>query len=98
MAAQTILCASGDYRPRWLEPYAALVAHRFGRDLGWARKLSVPPRLQRLGARLILANPWFTRRLVLDSWFLHRDQQPLVPRSVPEETSPGAAAALPISG
>jgi menaquinone-9 beta-reductase len=98
MAAQTILCASGDYRPRWLEPYAALVADRFGRDLGWAGKLCVPPRLKRLGARLMLSNPWLTRRLVLDSWFLHRDQRPLVPRSVPEDTSPDAGAALPVSG
>lgn len=84
MAAQTVLCASGDYRPRWLEPYATFVDARYSGDKGALGNLGVPARVQQLGARVLLTNPWLTRHLVLGRWFLHREQRPLVPRAVPE--------------
>ncbi|GFO61702.1 geranylgeranyl reductase [Geomonas silvestris] len=84
LAAQTILCASADYRPRWLEPYAAAVAERFGGAGSAAGRMALPAPVQRLGTRLLLGTPWLTRHLVLDRWFLHREQRPLVPRALPE--------------
>jgi len=84
LAAQTILCASADYRPRWLEPYAAAVAERFGSAGSTTRRLGLPAPVQRMGTRLLLGNSWLTRHLVLDRWFLHRAQPPLVPRALPE--------------
>lgn len=78
MAAQTILCAMGDYRPRWLEPYAEEIVARFGRK---GNEVKLPPGMKELGARVLLSSDWLTRRLVLDRWFLHRDLRPLVPRS-----------------
>ena len=77
MAAQVILCASGDYRPGWLEPYAAAVAARFGGAAG-----SGGFRLPAGGAaRVLLASGFLTRRLVLDRWFLQRGERPLVPKA-----------------
>jgi menaquinone-9 beta-reductase len=80
MAAQTILCALGDYRPQWLEPYAVAVAERFGGNREGSAGLRLPPVLRELGTRMVLSSGWLTRRLVLDRWFLHRDQRPLVPK------------------
>ncbi|GFO69673.1 geranylgeranyl reductase [Geomonas limicola] len=84
LAAQAILCASSDYRPRWLEPYATAVAERFAVAAGPVHRLGLPAPVQRLGTRLLLGNSWLTRHLVLDRWFLHREQRPLVPRALPE--------------
>ena len=80
MAAQTILCASGDYRPRWLQPYADAVAARYGGNGADARVLSLPAGVRELGSRMLLSSDWLTRHLVLDRWFLHRGQRPLVPK------------------
>jgi len=90
MAAQTILCAMGDYRPRWLEPYAEEIAARFGRKGGDVGDLKLPAGVKELGARVLLSSNWLTRHLVLDRWFLHREQRPLVPRSDGVEPGTGS--------
>ena len=82
MAAQTILCASGDYRPRWLEPYATAVAARFGNRGEDAENARFPASVKGLRARMLFSSGWLTRHLVLDRWFLHRGQRPLVPKTV----------------
>jgi menaquinone-9 beta-reductase len=82
MAAQAILCASGDYRPRWLEPYATAVAARFGSRGANLHNTRYPAGLRGLGARMLFSSGWLTRHLVLDRWFLHRAQRPLVPKTV----------------
>jgi menaquinone-9 beta-reductase len=83
MAAQVILCACGDYRPRWLEPYAAAVTERFGGGRGASGGLRLPAGVQGVSTRVCLASGWLTRRLVLDRWFLHRGRRPLVPETGP---------------
>jgi menaquinone-9 beta-reductase len=81
MAAQTILCASGDYRPSWLQPYADAVADRFGSRASDPGAFTLPAPLKGAGARLLLSSGWLTRRLVLDRWFLHREERPLAPKA-----------------
>jgi menaquinone-9 beta-reductase len=82
MAAQAILCASGDYRPRWLEPYATAVATRFGSRGADSETSCFSAGVKGLGARMLFSSGWLTRHLVLDRWFLHRGQRPLVPKTV----------------
>jgi len=77
MAAQVITVAGGDYSRAALAPYEAQIEVRFGRrdERGLERLLPLWMR-HALGRRLI-ANPWFSRRVVLEKWFLHMDQPPL---------------------
>jgi len=83
LAAEVILAARGDYGAECLAPYEARLVARFGKrqaDInGW-----LPAGLKRAVAARLLANPWFTRHVVLDRWFLHRQQPPL-------SGTPGAA-------
>lgn len=75
LAAETILEADGDYRRNTLEPYATRLAGRFD---GESAKIPSSPAssavLRFFGARL-LSSSWFTRRIVLDRWFLHARQR-----------------------
>jgi geranylgeranyl reductase family protein len=77
LAANAVLAAAGKYGQRELEPYAAALTRRFGAraapsDAG--QRFSLPPGLrQRLGGWL-LGSAWFSRRIVLDRWFLHRHE------------------------
>jgi len=73
IAAAMIREADGDYRSERLQAYAAELAGRFG---------AAPPRnrggtVRSALARMLLGNRWFTRHVVLDRWFLHRDQAAL---------------------
>ena len=79
MASQTILCASGDYRPAWLQPYADAVAERFGGRGGAG--LGLPAGLAGVGARVLLAGGRHARQQLLDRWFLRQGERPLVPRA-----------------
>lgn len=80
LAAEAILAARGDYRAERLAVYEARLAARFGKRRaatgGW-----LPAGLKRAVAAKLLANPWFTRHVVLDRWFLHRHQPPLISSS-----------------
>lgn len=77
MAARIITAAGGDYSRAALAPYEAQVEARFGRrdERGLERLMPLWMR-HALGRRLI-ASPWFSRRVVLEKWFLHMDQPPL---------------------
>jgi len=81
MAAQTILCACGDYRPAWLQPYANAVAARYSAGAAGRGSLGLQAGARRAGARALLTSGWATRRLVLDRWFLRSWERPLVPRA-----------------
>ena len=73
LAAATIVAAQGDYRRVTLEPYASRLTRLSSAPPSFPSAL-LPPRLvQRLGAYL-LANPWTTRHLILNRWFLHAGQ------------------------
>jgi len=76
LAARVIADAAGKYTRENLEPYRAALAARFG-ESGQDFSTSVGSRLpsswiEALG-RAVLANGWFSRHVILDRWFLHRN-------------------------
>jgi geranylgeranyl reductase family protein len=78
IAAETILAAQGDYRAARLAPYAAGLSARFGQRAEGEVRASAPGPLKQFLAGKLLATGWFSRHVVLDRWFLHRQQAPLV--------------------
>lgn len=78
MAAEVIVAAGKEYRTAQLAPYEERLNMRFGeRQSAPAAVPWLPPGLKRFFAARLLGNPLFTRRVVLDRWFLHRQQPPL---------------------
>jgi len=81
LAAQVIAQAAGDYRREKLEPYTQLLRSRYGHTRGdWAtaigRRLS--PAMVAGIARRLLRLPWFARNVVMERWFLHAADAPLL--------------------
>lgn len=77
LAARVIAGAAGNYTRENLGPYRAALEARFG-ESGKDFSTSVGARLpsswiDSLG-RLLFANGWFSRHVVLDRWFLHRGE------------------------
>lgn len=74
LAAEVIIAAKNDYRHAQLQPYVDKLISRFGSRLATSDSTSrwLPAALQQKLARYLLNNPWFTRHIVLDRWFLHR--------------------------
>jgi len=80
LAACAILDAQGSYSLERLQPYRDRLAQRFGPPgTHWAARLGrrFPASAVALVARGLLTQPWFTRGVLLDRWFLHREQLPL---------------------
>lgn len=80
MAASVIRNAAGNYQQESLLAYEQQITRRFGAR-HHRHALSpgnwLPSGLvQYLGGKL-LANPWFSRHMVLDRWFFHLHQPPL---------------------
>jgi geranylgeranyl reductase family protein len=78
MAAETILAAQGDYRAVRLTPYATRLSARFGPRAEGEVQAGTPGPFKQFLAGKLLATRWFARHVVLDRWFLHRQQAPLV--------------------
>jgi len=83
LAARAIQSASGSYDANALAPYRRALERRLGRrdprwTLGWTDLLPAPL-TQKLAGRL-MALPWFARRVVIERWFMQR-QQGLLPQS-----------------
>jgi len=80
LAADTILAARGNYRRAQLEPYVAQLTARFGKRLH-GEAPPIPGRfaqqLKQTLANWLLRREWFARHVVIDRWFLHRQQPPL---------------------
>ncbi len=77
MAATVIRQAGGDYRVQRLEAYREMIRSRFGSRKGVRLPVdSFFARLRCRAGRRLLANRWFLRHVVLDRWFLHRQQPP----------------------
>jgi geranylgeranyl reductase family protein len=77
LAAKAILAAGGANSPTLSETYRYLLAQRFGRvQEEWAFNIGchLPTRMVSSLARILLANKWFSRRVILDRWFLHSDE------------------------
>lgn len=76
LVAEVIQKAAGDYRAVRLQPYADALIDRFGRSdqsEGWLAYL--PMSLKRSLAGSLFATHWFTRRIVLERWFLGSSQR-----------------------
>lgn len=88
LAAQVIREAAGDYSKARLEPYQHLLEERFG------QRQPAPGLMERLplGIKQILASrlmqtEWFTRKVVMDRWFLQSHQPPLQQQFIPASHS-----------
>jgi menaquinone-9 beta-reductase len=80
MAADAVLAANGEYRAANLESYRIRLGLRFGKSRdGWAVSMGsrLPIKLLSAISRRLLANRWFSRRVVLDDWFLHLEEPAL---------------------
>lgn len=76
LAAATVIAARGDYRAASLAAYRQRLNERFGTpkpDLA----AHLPGPLRQLLATQLLNTAWFARHVVLDRWFLHRQQPTL---------------------
>lgn len=73
IAAAAVAEAAGDYNRQSLQVYADRLRARFGLGAAAAGR-GVPEFLRKLLAGALLGNRWFTRRVVLDRWFLHTHQ------------------------
>ena len=80
MAANVLRQTRGDYRRERLADYEQRLRSRFGaRDPAPAGSSVIPSGLRSAIARSLMRTQWFTRRFVLDKWFLHADQPALAP-------------------
>jgi geranylgeranyl reductase family protein len=80
LAARAIAAAEAIYSPERLELYRDLLVKRFGKtDAHWASRISshLPGGAITFLARRLLNQEWFTRGVVLDRWFLHREEAEL---------------------
>jgi 2-polyprenyl-6-methoxyphenol hydroxylase-like FAD-dependent oxidoreductase len=71
LAAEVARAAQGRYARRDLEPYRRALRARFG-GAGLGGSFPVPATLAAAAARRLFHTRWFTRRVVLDRWFLRR--------------------------
>ncbi|MGD8515151.1 MAG: NAD(P)/FAD-dependent oxidoreductase [Granulosicoccaceae bacterium] len=79
LAANTIISADHDYSAARLQAYERALAERFGkRGRGLLGQL-VPHALKQQLAGLLMRMPWFARHVIIDRWFLHSQQAPLLP-------------------
>jgi flavin-dependent dehydrogenase len=81
LAAKAILAAGGVNSPALSETYRFLLTRRFGKvQQEWAFNIGrlLPTRLVSSLAGILLASRWFSRRVILERWFLHCDEPALV--------------------
>lgn len=77
LAARVIRAARDDVRPARLAAYVSAMEARFGRRAARDVVPSPPSRLRQALGRYLLGTRWFTRRVVTERWFLHRQQAAL---------------------
>ncbi|QNI30290.1 NAD(P)/FAD-dependent oxidoreductase [Alloacidobacterium dinghuense] len=80
LAADTILAAEGEYTRSRLERYREMLNSRFGESRSdWSTLIGrkLPPRFMQSIAGSLLRTHWFSRRIVLDRWFLHTHEPAL---------------------
>jgi len=81
-AVESGLLAARAIAAKDLSGYARAMETRFGprtRERGSGLSDWLPRRIRPWVAEKLLATPAFARRVVVDGWFLHRDQAPLSP-------------------
>ena len=80
LAAKAVVAANGEYQQEHLEHYRALLISRFGgSEKHWSASVGkfVRPELIAATARILLGSRWFSRHVILDNWFLHRNEPAL---------------------
>jgi flavin-dependent dehydrogenase len=80
LAAKAILDARGEYSQGLCKTYRSLLATRFGKSQKeWAFDIGghLPTWVVSSLSKFLLANRWFSRRVVLEQWFLHCDEPAL---------------------
>lgn len=79
LAASIVRAADGDYHADRLAAYQERVMQRYGkRPAARAPVDYLPSGLKRLLAGGLLSTRWFVEHTVINQWFLHRHQAPLV--------------------
>lgn len=76
IAAEVIMQCDRHYDISSLMAYEDKLHARFGTPQPNKRSW-VPDRIKQMLARILLGNRWFSRRVVIDQWFLQRQQSPL---------------------
>ncbi len=79
LAATAIREAGGDFGPALVERYRALLTGRLGPRRQRDAAAWLPAGLRQALGRRLLSSQWFVRHLVMDRWFLHRQQPALAP-------------------
>ena len=80
LAAKAIAEADGMYTREGLESYRASLTARLGPSSGdWSTSIGrrLPAAVMAAFARALMATHWFPRHMVLDRWFLHRNESAL---------------------
>ncbi|MFP3873485.1 MAG: NAD(P)/FAD-dependent oxidoreductase [Thiohalophilus sp.] len=78
LAAGVIRDAAGDYSREKLQPYQRILEERFGERQPAPSLLErLPPGVKQLLASKLMQTHWFTRKVVIDRWFLQSHQPPL---------------------
>jgi flavin-dependent dehydrogenase len=87
LAAQVLVDANGKFTADQLSIYRDRLTRRFGNQQEWSTQIGgkLPPRVMSSLGRLLLATPWFSRRVVVEKWFLHANDPALIvqPEAVP---------------
>jgi flavin-dependent dehydrogenase len=97
LAAGVIAEARGEFSREQLQAYPRLLEQRFGKtqsDWAFAIGRRIPAWLVGSFARGLLRTQWFSRRVVVDRWFLHREEPALSfgEASLPGKTGPRVRA------
>jgi hypothetical protein len=80
LAAEAIVAADEDYARGKIEAYRHALVARFGKAKSdWAAAIGrrLPSGVIHFVAKQLLSTHWFSRRILLDEWFLHRHELPL---------------------
>ena len=80
LAAEAVLAVRPHYGREALAPYAAALERRFGRrgEGEPGNEGGLPDGFKRTLGGWLLGSRWFSRRVVLERWFLHAHEKPLM--------------------
>jgi flavin-dependent dehydrogenase len=79
LAAEAIKNAQGDYSDKNLAAYRRSIAGRFGRrNVSMNLLQFLPDTIRQFLAQRLISNHWFAGKVIIDDWFLHSRQQPLL--------------------
>jgi flavin-dependent dehydrogenase len=80
LAGEAILAANRRYNRATVDSYRSLFTARFGKSReGWSATIGrhLPTPVISSAARLLLASKWFSRNVILDQWFLRKNEPAL---------------------